>query len=122
MRRVEMVEARRQAEFSASGKMAQPEPFSRVGTGRGNEGGARQTARDLGMPRDKVRRSLAAGSRSDRLRQTEHFNHDPRSDGGHDGQRSSNAIPLANVVGANGFLARLLALRRVHDRTAASVA
>lgn len=60
-RRVEMVEARRQVEAQSaqSAQAAQIEGSKRKdGKGHRQEGGISRTARDLGMPRDKVRRSL----------------------------------------------------------------
>lgn len=62
-RRVEMVEARKQVEAQAGPLVAQVAPAMRKdGRRKGPQhepAGIRQTARDLGMPRDKVRRSLA---------------------------------------------------------------
>lgn len=56
-----MVEARKQVEAQAAGVSAQAAPkLSTRGRKEGRpESGIRQTARDLGLPRDKVRRSLA---------------------------------------------------------------
>ena len=39
--------------------MIQVESFSKIGAGRGNKGGEREAARQLGLDRDDVRRAIA---------------------------------------------------------------
>lgn len=66
-RRVELLEARRRLgeEADQSAQLAPIEKSKRAdGKGHRPESGVRQTARELGMPRDKVRRSLAIASLS----------------------------------------------------------